>query len=408
MQELVRTPKFLAVDFYCGAGGTTRGLLDAGGYVIAGIDKDTDCRETYTHNNPNITLDRATPKFLGLDMFPATPEYPKGEREQVYAALRELIPQSRTMSPEAPLLFAICAPCQSFTKFVQRNMTASRSESRKRDMGLLHQTIGFIYEFQPDMIISENVSTIDRGANLATWNDFRAQLGRLGYNVGTGRVCASRFGVPQYRRRAILMAVRMKSRDDFAFDLSVPTENADLANQPLQTVRDAIGDLPPLQAGESCSDIPNHTCRNLSQTNRNRLRSVKPGESNHGFAESPFGDLSLPCHRRLESSKTRGFGDVYTRIHPDRPAPTITTRFLTISCGRFGHYDEGQVRGLSLREGARLQSFDSDYEFFGDGMETISRMIGNAVPPKLSEYMAKHLVAQWQEAGGVATYTDWR
>lgn len=407
MQELARTPKFLAVDFYCGAGGTTRGLLDAGGYVIAGIDKDTDCRETYTRNNRNITLDRATPKFLGFDMFPAT-EHPEGEQEQVYDDLRELIPQSQAMAPEVPLLFAICAPCQSFTKFVQRNMTPSRSESRKRDMRLLHQTLGFIEEFRPKLIISENVSGINRGANLEIWDGFREKLRDFGYNVGDARVCASRFGVPQYRRRAILMAVRMNSRGDFAFDLSVPTENADLANQPLQTVRDAIGDLPPLQAGESCPDIPNHTCRNLSQTNRSRLRSVKPGESNHGFAESPFGDLSLPCHRRLEGSKTRGFGDVYTRIHPDRPAPTITTRFLTISCGRFGHYDEDQVRGLSLREGARLQSFASDYEFFGDGMETISRMIGNAVPPKLSEYMAKHLVAQWQEAGGVANYTDWR
>lgn len=406
MQESAQIPKFLAVDFYCGAGGTTRGLLDAGGYVIAGIDRDADCRETYTRNNPNLTLDCATPAFLNLDMFPATPEYPEGQRERVYAALRELIPQRRAMAPEVPLLFAICAPCQSFTKFVQRNMTASRSESRNRDMGLLHQTVGFIDEFRPDMIISENVSTIDRGANLAIWNDFRGQLSGLGYNVGAGRVCASRFGVPQYRRRAILMAVKKAAGDTLEFDIRIPAQDPTVPSA--ITARAALDGLPPLQAGQSCPGVPNHVCRNLSETNRNRLRSVKPGEPNYGFAESPFGDLSLPCHRRLEGSKTRGFGDVYTRIHPDRPAPTITTRFLTISCGRFGHYDEGQVRGLSLREGARLQSFENDYEFFGDGLESLSRMIGNAVPPKLSAYMANHLAAQWQKAGGAAAYIDWR
>ena len=399
MQEPFQIPKFLAVDFYCGAGGTTRGLLDAGGYVIAGIDRDADCRETYTRNNPNTRLDGAAPAFLNFDLFPATPEHPEGQQELVYAELRKLIPPRRAMAPEVPLLFAICAPCQSFTKFVQRNMTASRSESRNRDMGLLHETIGFIAEFQPDMIISENVSTIGRGANRAIWDDFRAQLIRLGYNARAGRVCASRFGVPQYRRRAILMAVKKAAAEALEFDIPIPER--DPAVRAATTVREALDGLPPLQAGESCPEVPNHVCRNLSLINRNRLRSVKPGEPNYGFAESPFGDLSLPCHRRLEGSKTRGFGDVYTRIHPDRPAPTITTRFLTISCGRFGHYDEEQVRGLSLREGALLQSFKRDYEFFGDGLETVSRMIGNAVPPKLSAYMAKHLVGQWQEAGGV-------
>lgn len=86
MQKPFQIPKFLAVDFYCGAGGTTRGLLDAGGYVIAGIDRDADCRETYIRNNANATLDCAAPPFLNLDMFPATPEHPEGQQELVYAA----------------------------------------------------------------------------------------------------------------------------------------------------------------------------------------------------------------------------------------------------------------------------------------------------------------------------------
>ena len=88
---------------------------------------------------------------------------------------------------------------------------------------------------------------------------------------------------------------------------------------------------------------------------------------------------------------------MYTRIHPDRPAPTLTTRFHSVSNGRFGHYDDDQVRGLSLREGAALQSFRDDYEFYGDSMDAIARMIGNAVPPKLSAYMATLLLGFWAD-----------
>ena len=92
MKNSATMPKFLAVDFYCGAGGTTRGLLDSGGYVIAGIDKDTDCGDTYIRNNRNTTLDHAKPAFLALDMFPASPEYSQGQQQEVWNELMALIP----------------------------------------------------------------------------------------------------------------------------------------------------------------------------------------------------------------------------------------------------------------------------------------------------------------------------
>ena len=117
-------PDFLAVDFYCGAGGTTRGLLDAGGYVIAGIDKDAGCQKTYLHNNGNDTLDGDEPAFLPLDMFPFSVGYPQGQQQEVEDRLDDLISTYRAEAPDVPLLFAICAPCQSFTKFVQRRLTA--------------------------------------------------------------------------------------------------------------------------------------------------------------------------------------------------------------------------------------------------------------------------------------------
>jgi DNA (cytosine-5)-methyltransferase 1 len=326
-------------------------------------------------------------------MFPASDDYPHGQRKQVYAELRKLIPESRLLAPNLPLMFAICAPCQSFTKFVQRKMTPYRSETRKRDQSLLAQTIGFIEEFRPNLIISENVSNIERGEYLDIWQEFQEQLRQMGYNIGVGRVCASKFGVPQFRKRSIVMAMNKGASDRLDFDIPIPNHDPDVP--PWPSSGGAIGHLPRLKAGESSSEVPNHICRNLTEKNRLRLMSVKPGEPNFAFAESKFGDLSLPCHDRLNRRGKRGFGDVYTRMSPDRPAPTITTRFHSISNGRFGHFDESQVRGLSLREGASLQSFREDYEFFGAGMDSIARMIGNAVPPKLSAYMAQWLLGLW-------------
>ena len=117
MTAKLKIPKFLAVDFYCGAGGTTRGLLDVGGYVIAGIDKDDDCRLTYRDNNQNTMIDGAKPAFISLDMFPASDDYPGGQQQSILNELDALIAKYREQAPSIPLLFAICAPCQSFTKF---------------------------------------------------------------------------------------------------------------------------------------------------------------------------------------------------------------------------------------------------------------------------------------------------
>ena len=402
MYLLTDIPKFLAVDFYCGAGGTTRGLLDAGGYVIAGIDKDQTCHDTYVFNNPNQLLDGDDPAFLALDMFPSTENYPDGQQHDVWYELERLIPMYRQEAPGVPLMFAICAPCQSFTKFVQRRMTDDRKQGRERDRNLLAQTIPFIAEFEPEMVVSENVAGINSGKLRDVWNGFESELRELGYSVGERGVCASRFGVPQYRKRRIMLAIKKDRASDLEFNLPIPDQ--DPRHSPGPSTGDAIGHLPELEAGGACDDVANHVCRNLSELNRLRLRSVEPGQANFGFADTPFGDLSLACHRRLDAIGKRGFGDVYTRLRPDKPAPTITTRFHSISNGRFGHYS--QERCLSLREGAALQSFGDDYEFYGSGMDSIARMIGNAVPPRLSAFIAKWLLGLWSGVGAETVSTE--
>ena len=174
------------------------------------------------------------------------------------------------------------------------------------------QTIPFIKKFKPEMVISENVASIKTGKLSHIWSDFQeaGDLRGLGYAVGEGNVCASRFGVPQYRRRSVLIAYKSDRNEDLALNPVVPHDAHDAKQV---SAREAIRHLPPLEAGGERTDITNHVCRNLTEVNRHRLMSVAPGEPNFGFAETPFGDLSLPCHRRLADKGKRGFGDVYTR-----------------------------------------------------------------------------------------------
>ena len=405
---MTRLPHFLAIDFFCGAGGATQGLIDAGGYVIAGIDRDDSYRYTYQSNNRNQTLDRQEPAFLAQDMLPATPDFPQGQQLEILNALDERIPQYRELASGVPLLFVVCAPCQSFTTFVQRHLTDQRTQDRERELDLLAQTLPFVERFQPELILSENVAHIRSGPYREVWHAFRDELRLLGYAVGDGRVCAAHFGVPQNRRRSILLAAWIDPgpTGGLGLNLELAIPDNDPA-APRMSVQAAIGHLPPLQAGQRCTEIANHVCRSLSATNRQRLMSVKPGESNDRLAESPFGDLSLPCHRRLVALGRRGFGDVYTRMRPDVPAPTLTTRFDSVSNGRFGHFDESQVRGLSLSEGAILQSFRENYTFFASNLNAIARMIGNAVPPRMTSYLATWLLRLWRDKGGYTRAGPW-
>jgi DNA (cytosine-5)-methyltransferase 1 len=174
-------------------------------------------------------------------------------------------------------------------------------------------------------------------------------------------------------------------------ELLVPEADPDAR---LVSVREAIGHLPPLQAGGVDPEVPNHRARGLAEVNRQRLAASKPGESNAYMATTEHGDLTLPCHQRVNDKfNDRCFGDVYTRMRPYWPSPTITTRCISISNGRFGHYEPSQVRAITVREAAILQSFPETYKFHPlDEMEPGARMVGNAVPPKLARFFASYLV----------------
>lgn len=389
-------PRFLAVDFFCGAGGTTRGLIDAGGYVIAGIDKDPRCRETFANNNENRFIDYCGPRFLQHDIFPKKRDYPGGQQRALFADLESLIPFYQAKAKGVPLLFAICAPCQPFTKLSKKELSDERKEGRERDSNLLTEATKFVARFEPELVLSENVAGIKDPKYGGVWDNFRRRLERLGYLTGSKIVCTSKFGIPQFRKRSILIAVRRdivradRIADLMRTELLVPDSDPDAT---LVSVREAISHLPPIKAGETHETVPNHRARTLSPLNLKRLSAARPGASNAYMEQTRYGDLSLDCHRNVNRRfDTRCFTDVYTRMHPDRPSPTITTKCHSISNGRFGHYDVRQLRGISLREAAILQSFPEDYVFYPiDQIEPIARMIGNAVPPKLAAFYAEYL-----------------
>lgn len=389
-------PKFIAVDFFCGAGGTTRGLVDAGGYVIAGIDKDPRCATTYSSNNVNRSIDGAAARFLHYDIFPKNRLYKPGQQEELLTELKTLVPRYRARAPRAPLLFAICAPCQPFTTLSKKQMSDERTDGRLRDKNLLREATKFVEHFMPEIVLSENVQGIGDLRYGGVWDSFRKGLEKLGYVAGTKVVCTSRFGIPQVRKRSILLAARRdvvlpeRYADLLGDSLLVPENDPDSV---MVSVRQAIGHLPPLRAGEAHPQIPNHRARYLQEINHRRLSGALPGQSNAYMKDLPGGDLTLDCHRKVNAKLgDQCFGDVYTRMHPDRPSPTITTKCHSISNGRFGHYDTKQVRAITPREAAILQSFPEDYVFYPtDQLEPVARMIGNAVPPRLASFYATYL-----------------
>jgi DNA (cytosine-5)-methyltransferase 1 len=365
-------------------------MIDAGGYVIAGIDKDCACEKTFTDNNGNTTLDRKPPYYLCRDIFPTSTAHPEGQQDKLMKELDVLIAKYRRLAPGRPLMFAICAPCQPFTTLARKELSKKRVERRRMDKNLLSEALKFVRHFRPDVVLSENVSGISDPRFGGIWEAFRKGLRASGYAVGTDVVCASNFGVPQYRKRSILVAVsRKKSKGEAARtgSLVIPVDDG---TRVAKTVKSAISHLPRIEAGELHATIPNHRARTLSETNLKRIASATPGTSNSYLKDTPYGDLSLPCHRRVNKRlKIACFTDVYTRMNGERPSPTITTKCHSISNGRFGHYDTKQNRGISLREAAALQSFRDDYIFYPeDGVCTIARMIGNAVPPRLAQSFA--------------------
>ncbi len=328
--------KIQVVDFFCGAGGLTQGLNEAGLQVILGIDNDASVKQTFEENNDA--------KFLEADL-----------RQLNFSTIKKYLKLKKSDS----LVFVGCAPCQPFSK-----INLSESKDSKED--LLLEFGQAIAEFKPDFVMSENVPAIK---NRKVFERFISLLKRQGYQYTYAIVNSFDYGVPQNRKRLVLLATRHSKKLIFPRPPEVHV-----------TVRDAISHYPPIKAGESHPAVPNHSCRGLSERNLKRIRSTP---IDGGIRISWSKRLWLECHKGCT-----GFKDVYGRMSWDKPGPTITTKSHSLSNGRFGHPE--QDRAISLREAAALQTFPDDYFFYGS-TETVSRHIGNAVPPSLARYFGEFI-----------------
>ena len=332
-----------ALDFFCGAGGLTRGLLDAGIKVVAGIDFDGRCRDTYEKNNKPSVFHQADVKTID------------------YELIRQLI----RGVPKKDLLFAGCAPCQAFSQ--QR-----KSSARRPDATLLISFGGLIEKFKPGQVLIENVPGITKMRGFSAYRRFLRILKSNGYKYDEGILDAKHYSVPQTRRRYVLFAMQGKQP-------KLPERICGTGLEPYKTVRDAIAHFPPIEAGERHPLFSNHDAAAVSEINLRRLTRT-PHDGGDRRAWPP--ELVLECHK----GGYEGHTDVYGRMFWDSPSPTLTGKCNSISNGRYGH--PTQDRAISLREAASLQTFRDDYVFYDSNLH-IAAQIGNAVPVGLAEALGR-------------------
>jgi len=337
-----------AIDFFCGAGGLTRGLLDAGINVIAGVDKDERCRKTFESNNAPAT-------FICSDIQDVDEEYLLGINQQIFD------------NPDN-LLLAGCAPCQPFSQ--QR-----KPREKRLDATILAEFARLIEQLRPGQVLMENVPGIAKIKGYSTFRRFLKVLDRNGYSYSYTIIDAKKYGVPQNRRRLVLIAMR-------ELDASLPLKTHGKGLSPYVTVRDAIKRFPVLRAGSEHDTIPNHCAAEISELNRERLKHTP---KNGGNRTSWPDHLILDCHKK----DYKGHTDVYGRMYWNRPAPALTGKCNSISNGRYGH--PTQRRAISLREAAAIQTFPDDYAFYGSKV-SIALQIGNAVPALLGRVLGEHIV----------------
>ena len=335
-----------AVDLFSGSGGVSQGLKAAGWQIVAACDNDPVAAATYRANHPS------TP-FIEADI-------------QRDATVDQI---TRAVGTQKVDLLIICAPCQPFSSQNRRRGNDTREQ-------MIVRALVFAARLKPAMIFFENVPGLATPAYRPIVSDVAAKLADLGYAVTEPMVRdAADFGVPQRRRRCIMLAARSRSAIDAFSAMDTMTER--------KTVFAAIGDLPKLRSGEASDSDCLHRARTHLPIALERLRHIP---RNGGNRRSLPPHLELECHK----GKFKSFSDVYGRMVWESVAPTLTTGCTDLTRGRFAHPE--QDRAITMREAARLQSFPDSYVFKGS-VRQISQQIGNAVPPEMITSFAAALAA---------------
>lgn len=334
------------VDLFCGIGGLTHGLLDAGLNVVAGFDNDPTCEFAYCENNHANFICQNVREMTGKEV-------------------------KECFDPNVTKVLVGCAPCQPFSTMRFKMKNANLTDEK---YSLLTEFGRIIRVVHPSVISMENVPQIQETQIYA---DFLAQLIHMGYHVSAQVVFCPDYGISQTRRRFVLLASLLGD-----ITLIPPTHNRDDV-----TLRRMIQNLPAIEAGAADPNDPLHRAAHLSDINLQRIRASLPGGTWLDWPE----ELRCACHQR-ESGRT--YGSVYGRLRWNQIGPTITTQFYCYGTGRHGHPE--QDRALSLREGAMLQSFPPTYNFIDPNrnfsFRDIARHIGNAVPVRLGEVIGESII----------------
>jgi len=342
--------KITAVDLFCGAGGLTKGLEKSGIKVNLGVDIDPACEYPYSVNNSGVFIEKSVTSLLGSD-------------------IEEFFEEGSVR------LLAGCAPCQTFSTYNRK------SSSEDERWWLLLEFGRLIKETVPELVTMENVPGLIKQN---VFYLFEKILLDLGYAVDYNIIDCSKYGLPQRRRRLVLLASKIGG-----IRLLEPNE---FTKKTHKTVKETIGGLEPIKAGSHLLKDPLHKSASLSDLNLERIKCSRAGGTWRDWPDH----LVAKCHKK-QSGQT--YSSVYGRMKWDEPSPAITTQFMGFGNGRFGHPE--QNRGLSLREGAMLQGFPRNYKFVKNGQiplnKVIGRLVGNAVPVDLGCLIGKSIVKHVEE-----------
>jgi DNA (cytosine-5)-methyltransferase 1 len=351
--------RFTAVDLFAGCGGLTSGLRAAGFEVLAAIEIDSDAASSYRANHPDVRL------------------YEKDIRK---VAPRRLFRAANPDKRRTLDLLAGCPPCQGFTR-----LTESKGRRDRRN-GLVRQFLRFVRLLRPKVCMLENVpGLLKTRKGKRYFNELCRGLERAGYKVTYGVVDLADYGVPQFRKRLVLLGARRKA-------IAIPSATHRSPTAPKsgrrvwRTVRDAIESFPTpprrseVRKGKTKPRYKWHYARDLATVVRRRLAHAL---SHDGRRTSLPPSLRLACHNR----RNDGYYDVYGVVDWDTPSPTITSGCTNASKGRFGH--PSQPRPLTATEAASLQTFPRSYKFHGGGLESVAVQVGNALPRRFAKVMAR-------------------
>lgn len=346
--------EYTCIDSFSGAGGLGLGLQRAGFDIRLSFDIDDICIKTIKENEKYFSHPAVAADISDMLNGRAL-ELCKLKRGELF-------------------LLAGGPPCQGFS--IQRR--GSDIDSRNQ---LVFKYALLVEELYPKYFVMENVTGIAGKRGKTILEQLLDELKSIGYEVHINLLDAQDYGVPQRRKRYIIVG----ERTDMGIHFEYPKPTGEH-----RTVKDVIGSLPePPLDGSDYPGIPLHRRDKLSDINLKRIKALKQGQ---GRAFLPD-ELLADCHK-IDSSII-GYRNVYGRMEWNDVAPTITARFDSFTRGKFGHPE--QDRSISLREGALLQTFPTDFKFIGNKVD-IARQIGNAVPPVLAEQIGRSIIESYKRS----------